>query len=140
MRKPPTDEKGNLLTPPALALDLNKKRAGTETVELLTQVREYELLTPLFGGGVEAATADPVTVIRGSSVRGQLRFWWRACRGGQFNGDLKQMKKAENLLWGAASTGPSQVQIAIRQLGHILAAHVANISFITSCHGSPRFH
>lgn len=113
MRELPTDEQGKLLTPPILAPNLYMKRSGSKTIELLRQIRKYELITPLFGGGVETATTDPVTVIRGASVRGQLRFWWRACRGGQFNGDLEQMKQAENSLWGAADTGPSQVQVVV---------------------------
>ncbi|MGQ9496785.1 MAG: type III-B CRISPR module RAMP protein Cmr1, partial [Desulfotomaculales bacterium] len=83
----------------------------------MTQVRSYELITPLFGGGVEPGEADPVTVIRGPEIRGQLRFWWRACRGGHFNGDLAAMKEAEDKLWGAASTEkkpmPSQVEIMV---------------------------
>jgi CRISPR-associated protein Cmr1 len=70
--------------------------------EVITQIREYELITPLFGGGVNPGEADPVTLIRGTEVRGQLRFWWRACRGGQFDGDLAKMKKAEDKLWGTA--------------------------------------
>lgn len=69
----------------------------------ITQVREYRLITPLFGGGVTPSEADPVTVIRGTTIRGQLRFWWRACRGGLFNGDLAKMKKAEGELWGTAA-------------------------------------
>jgi CRISPR-associated protein Cmr1 len=84
------------------------------------QTREYKLITPLFGGGVAPAEADPVTVIRGTEVRGHLRFWWRACRGGQFNGDLGQMKEAEDKLWGAASTEKrpraSRVQIEVKIL------------------------
>lgn len=84
----------------------------------ITQVREYRLITPLFGGGVETGEADPVTIIRGSEIRGQLRFWWRATRGGQFGGDPKRMKEAEDLLWGAASTEkkayPSQVQVSVK--------------------------
>jgi len=84
---------------------------------IIVQKRKYELITPLFGGGVKTMEADPVTIIRGSSIRGQLRFWWRATRGGQFNGDLQKMKEAEDLLWGAASTEtaprPSMVQIEV---------------------------
>ncbi len=75
--------------------------------DYITQTREYELITPLFGGGVEPGLADPVTTIRATEIRGHLRFWWRATRGGQFNGDLQEilqeMKKAEDKLWGAAS-------------------------------------
>lgn len=81
----------------------------------ITQVREYELITPLFGGGVEPGAADPVTVVRATEIRGHLRFWWRAMRGGQFDGSLQRMKDAEDKLWGAASSGdticPSSVYI-----------------------------
>ena len=81
------------------------------------QTRRYRLITPLFGGGVIPAEADPVTVIRGPEIRGHLRFWWRACHGGRYNGDLRAMKEAEDRLWGASSTEakprPSKVQVTV---------------------------
>jgi len=86
----------------------------------VTEIRRYKLITPLFGGGVKAQQADPITIIRGASVRGQLRFWWRATRGGQFNGDLNKLRARENAIWGSATkkgdkdTGPSKVKIVIR--------------------------
>ncbi len=117
MRKPPTDESGAERTPPRVEPVLNQRRAGGQTTQLMTQVHRYELITPLLGGGVEPGLADPVTVIRGSEIRGHLRFWWRACRGGRFGGNLARMKEAEDLLWGAASTAqrptPSQVQVEV---------------------------
>ncbi len=67
---------------------------------VITQVREYQLITPLFGGGVAPGECDPVTVIRGTEIRGQLRFWWRATRGSQFT-DIKALKKEEDKIWGA---------------------------------------
>src|SRR5258708_5012273 len=70
--------------------------------DIITQVREYELMTPLFGGGVEKSEADPVTLIRGTEIRGQLRFWWRACRGGNYK-SIEEMKNAEDMIWGAAN-------------------------------------
>ena len=70
--------------------------------DTIKQVRTYSLITPMFGGGVEPARLDEVTVIRGSEIRGQLRFWWRACRGGQFGGDCEKMKQVENFIWGKA--------------------------------------
>ncbi len=96
MRKQPT-------TPPP---QVTPKRDET----IITQVREYELITPLFGGGVTPNEADPVTPIRGTEIRGHLRFWWRACRGGkvEFNGDLAKMKKAEGELWGTAAKKSAQ--------------------------------
>lgn len=87
----------------------------------VTEIRRYKLITPLFGGGVEAHKADPITIIRGASVRGQLRFWWRATRGGQFGGDLKKMRQAENAIWGSAAkkgdenSEPSKVQVLIEE-------------------------
>ncbi len=88
----------------------------------VTEIRRYKLITPLFGGGVEAQKADPITTIRGPSIRGQLRFWWRATRGGQFGGDLKKMRQAEYAIWGSAAkkdeknSGPSEVSLAIKIL------------------------
>ena len=46
---------------------------------------DIEVITPLFGGGVEAGVNDPITLIRPSSIRGHLRFWWRATRGAAFS-------------------------------------------------------
>src|SRR5712692_5047904 len=95
LRKPPITE---LQTPPPVA--------PVELLGFITQQREYELITPLFGGGVEPGFADPVTVVRATEIRGQLRFWWRAMRGGNpnFDGELRKMKQVEDLIWGAAST------------------------------------
>lgn len=73
-----------------------------QPVGVITQVREYKLITPLFGGGVTPGEADPVTIIRGTEIRGQLRFWWRACRAGQYK-TLEELKQAEDKIWGAAS-------------------------------------
>jgi CRISPR-associated protein Cmr1 len=54
--------------------------------DLVREERSYRFLTPVFGGGVSIDTlepwkkhADPRTPVRVPSIRGQLRFWWRAC-------------------------------------------------------------
>lgn len=86
---------------------------------LIVQTREYELITPLFGGGVEPGQCDDLTPIRGTEIRGHLRFWWRATRGGRYGDDLDAMRKDEGLIWGAASTArnprPAQVQIVVEK-------------------------
>src|SRR5258707_1039102 len=87
--------KKNIGSPPSITPKANDG--------IIIQEREYELITPLFGGGVEKQVADPVTLIRGTEIRGHLRFWWRACRGGQFGGDLAKMKEAEDNLLGKAN-------------------------------------
>ncbi|MGC1378516.1 MAG: type III-B CRISPR module RAMP protein Cmr1 [Anaerolineales bacterium] len=78
----------------------------------ITETRKYKLITPLFGGGVKAQEADLITVIRGTSVRGQLRFWWRATRGGQFDSALEKMKIREDEIWGSTQS-ESQVVISV---------------------------
>jgi CRISPR-associated protein Cmr1 len=70
--------------------------------KMIVETREYKLITPLFGGGVEPNTPDPVTIIRATEIRGHLRFWWRATRGGQFK-TIEDLKKAEDMIWGAAA-------------------------------------
>lgn len=40
-----------------------------------------QIITPLFGGGVEAGMPDETMPIRATAIRGQLQFWWRATRG-----------------------------------------------------------
>lgn len=94
------------------AIDAHWKK-GKQPKETVTWVRKYKLITPLFGGGVSPMECDPVTIIRGTEIRGHLRFWWRATRGGQYNSDSSKMKEAEAKIWGAAhiskkATTPSE--------------------------------
>jgi CRISPR-associated protein Cmr1 len=77
------------------------ERRSDDKLGLVRMTRSYELITPLFGGGAEPQKADEVTIVRGSEVRAQLRFWWRAMRGGRFGGDLAVMKACEDRVWGA---------------------------------------
>jgi CRISPR-associated protein Cmr1 len=84
------------------------------------QVRCYKLITPLFGGGVEPHQANPITIVRGTEVRGHLRFWWRATRGGQFDNSIERMRYREEEIWGSAAAkdkpGPSDVIISVETL------------------------
>lgn len=94
--------------PPEVTPRTDAKRAS--------QVRHYRLITPLFGGGVTPSIADPVTVIRGSEIRGHLRFWWRATHGA-FGDSPEEMKKKEEQIWGSPGgdkrPGPSEVTISV---------------------------
>lgn len=91
MRKPPAISPPQLPTPKA-------PRA---------QTRRYELITPLFGGGVIPGRFDPITAVRGTIIRGQLRFWWRATRGGYYP-TVARLREAEAHLWGAAVLSPTE--------------------------------
>jgi len=96
MRKDPEIAPGEPLLPGAI----NPNHPTDEVVD----VRSYQLLTPLFGGGAVTQQADAVTTVRAAEIRGQLRFWWRAIRGGFCNGDLALMRRREAAIFGAAST------------------------------------
>jgi CRISPR type III-B/RAMP module RAMP protein Cmr1 len=107
-RKLPKD----METPPEIRSSFAEK--------MIVETREYKLITPLFGGGVEPNTPDPVTVIRATEIRGHLRFWWRATRGGQFE-TIEELKAKEDEIWGSAAKfekqrrayGPSPVSIRV---------------------------
>jgi len=68
-----------------------------------------QVITPIFGGGAEAGINDPVTPIRPSSIRGHLRFWWRATRGANCT-TTAELRKREGEIWGAADN-PSPISI-----------------------------
>lgn len=72
--------------------------------DVITLERHYKVITPLFGGSAIAGEVDTEHPIRGSSIRGHLRFWWRATQAGRF-ATIAEMKAAEDKLWGSAATG-----------------------------------
>jgi len=57
----------------------------------------FELITPMFGGDAESWKLDLKNPVRGQSVKGQLRFWWRTM---QNETDHKKLLQKENKLWG----------------------------------------
>lgn len=79
--------------------------------------RSFRFLTYMFGGGVEVngpeKPHDPVTPIRVASIRGQLRFWWRACNPGRA-GDVASLRRQEAEIWGSTSR-PSATTITVTQ-------------------------
>ena len=66
-----------------------------------------ELVTPQFGGGAEARKADANQWLRPASVRGALRFWWRALFGGTYR-SIQEMYCAESEIFGGAAIGKEQ--------------------------------
>jgi CRISPR-associated protein Cmr1 len=59
----------------------------------------FEVVTPLFLGG-----ADPTRTVelRPPSIKGALRFWWRALAWSRHNGDLIKIRAEESRLFGTA--------------------------------------
>lgn len=83
--------------------------AGDAVIE-----RDFELLTPLCGGSHEPHRNDPTLLVRGTAVRGHLRFWWRACRAGEFK-TAREMQHQENYIWGSVDH-PAEVKLEIEIL------------------------
>lgn len=96
--------------PPARA---RARRGGPARTELEALVR---VVTPILGGGAQPRELDELDVIRPATVRGHLRFWWRALRGHEFK-DAAELYKVESSLWGRAAVeqegGRSAVEIRI---------------------------
>jgi CRISPR type III-B/RAMP module RAMP protein Cmr1 len=73
-----------------------------------------ELITPLFGGGVETRVNDPSFPIRVTSIRGQLQFWWRATVGAQY-ASRQELRAAQSAIWGNTEQA-SRVQVRVEDV------------------------
>ena len=60
---------------------------------------DVRVMTALYGGGAAARINDGDDPFRIPSIRGQLRFWWRATIGGQY-ADEVTLRAAEAAVWG----------------------------------------
>jgi CRISPR-associated protein Cmr1 len=60
---------------------------------------QVEFVTPCFLAG---AAGQPEW--RAASIRGQLRWWFRAVAGGCWNGDLDRVRREEDLLFGSTES------------------------------------
>ncbi|MBF6593301.1 MAG: type III-B CRISPR module RAMP protein Cmr1 [Thermaceae bacterium] len=69
--------------------------------ELETWTLQLKTITPMFGGSATPRKVDDNNPIRAASVRGHLRFWWRATAGAQYP-TAEALFKAEEEIWGSA--------------------------------------
>jgi CRISPR-associated protein Cmr1 len=67
-----------------------------------------QLVTPLFLSGADQQAAE----LRPPSVRGALRFWFRAMVGGVVSGDWQKVRDFESRVWGSTSQA-SQVKLRL---------------------------
>ncbi len=65
-------------------------------------VANLKIITPIFGGGFDAGSTPENLEIRSSTVKGHLRFWWRATVLAT-KGDVAELLKRERELFGGAS-------------------------------------
>lgn len=73
---------------------------------------ELRALTPIFKGGSTTAQIDEGRPFRAPSIRGALRYWWRAT---STLADVEQLRAREKALFGGVHDGPvaSAVSVAI---------------------------
>lgn len=88
---------------------------------------EIELITPMFGGGVEPRMNDPRFPIRTTSIRGQLQFWWRATAGAQYQ-TLEELRSAQSEIWGSTDRA-SQVTVHVENVQASDPSPCANIEW-----------
>src|SRR5947209_17111313 len=72
---------------------------------------DIELITPMFGGGVETRVNDPSFPIRPTAIRGQLQFWWRATVGSQY-ATRSELRATQSETWGSTERA-SRVQVLV---------------------------
>ncbi|NCC97759.1 MAG: type III-B CRISPR module RAMP protein Cmr1, partial [Synergistales bacterium] len=64
-----------------------------------SQTYSISVVTPLFGGGFKAGEVDSEHPVRGTAIRGHLRFWWRATCGREFSSS-QELYHRESQIWG----------------------------------------
>lgn len=86
----------------------------TEASTVRGKTYQCTLLTPLFGGGVRANEVDTAMPIRASSIRGQLRFWWRLLAEHKYKiNHLADRRAAEFALWGGMGAGDGKAHASL---------------------------
>jgi len=86
---------------------------GGECTEIKIRI---QTITPVLGGGVTARELDRIDIIRVPTIRGHLRFWWRALYGHQFGDNFEELYRKESELWGGAGKEgavKSRVEISV---------------------------
>ncbi len=104
---------------------------------MIKQTYEIDLITPCFCGGAEP---EKQAEIRSSSIRGQLRWWFRVLGG--FRSLALQnltLREQENFIFGTVSgTTPSAGQLSIRTTGLAPSKRIVDDSAMEANPGSDR--
>lgn len=70
----------------------------------------FRVVTPMFISGADQSKAE----LRVPSIKGALRFWWRALAWGRL-GDLQKICEEEARLFGSADTGQAAVMMKLSE-------------------------
>lgn len=76
-------------------------------------VRDFhcELITPMFGGDSKSWELNQEAPVRAQSLKGQLRFWWRAM---QSETDPQRLLWRENAVWGGKTDQDRRIQSPVK--------------------------
>ncbi|HXF54789.1 MAG TPA: type III-B CRISPR module RAMP protein Cmr1 [Hyphomicrobiaceae bacterium] len=94
------------------AASSRRSRRGSATCELSARI---EVVTPILGGAAQTRALDDLDVIRAPTVRGHLRFWWRALNAANY-AKPEDLYHRESQIWGRAAGdagGRSLVEVRI---------------------------
>lgn len=83
---------------------------------------QVELITPLYGGGVQAGIPDDEMPVRAASIRGQLRYWWRMLNQSKITERSKLFLAERNIFGGFNKKGGAKSSLV-----DIWISDVANI-------------
>lgn len=72
----------------------------------------FRVVTPMFISGADQSRAE----LRLPSIKGALRFWWRALAWERRGGDLSKIRKEEDWLFGSTDTGQAAVLMRLERL------------------------
>lgn len=73
-------------------------------------VASYRLTTPMFCSGADQEKAE----LRPASLKGALRFWYRALALAQYK-TFEEVRKAEDALFGSTRTGQANMLLSLRE-------------------------
>jgi CRISPR-associated protein Cmr1 len=102
--------------PPNMPGPIHRSRRGEAPRETFSI--EIETVTPILGGAPVVRQVDEIDVIRVPTIRGHLRFWWRALQRDDF-ATPADLYRAEAELWGRAADeegGRSSVELSVEVL------------------------
>ncbi len=103
-----------------LAAHKKRLQAGPELERFSVKLK---VVTPILGGAAVLRQVDGVDVVRVPTIRGHLRFWWRALYGREYDSP-EELKDAERKLFGATgkeegTRSPVRIVVRVENRGNI---------------------
>ena len=95
----------------------------------------YRVVTPLFCSGADPERSE----LRLPSFKGVLRYWWRALAWSRLGGNLGEIQREENVLFGSADSGQSRVLMRLTPAidpPRVAVVKVGSVLTVSREHGS----